>query len=268
MKLHPPKHASASLPTSEGRALRVLPPPAARTRRSEAAFTMVEIAISLAVVAFALVAIVGVLPTGLQVQKDNREETIVNADGSYLLEAIRTGNDRLGLLSNAVYFASIGYKDGSRDVFVNEDGLLDGQRLVGLLSTPKSRTVEGVSNVVAWVRGLTGTAIDRDPNARDVAFRYQLISEVIPFTGFPPELTNRLATNDVARLLRLQGSLYEVRLTMRWPLFRDNVAAPQNARVGSKRRTFRTVVAGSQVFHPTNFSQGDRLVYYFQPSVY
>jgi hypothetical protein len=229
---------------------------------------MVEIAISLAVAAFALVAIVGVLPSGLQVQKDNREETIVNADGAYLLETIRTGNDRLGLLSNAVYFASIGYKDGTRDLFINEDGSLDGQRLVGLLSTPRSRTVDGVSNVIAWVRGLNGTAIDRDPNARDVAFRYQLISEVIPFTGFPPEFANRLSSNDLARVRHLQGSLYEVRLTMRWPLFRDAVNAPDNARVGSKRRTFRTVIAGSQLFHPTNFAQGERLVYYFQPSLY
>lgn len=229
---------------------------------------MVEIAISIAVVAFALVAIVGVLPTGLQVQKDNREETIVNADGAYLLEAIRTGNDHLGLLSNAVYYASVGYKDGSRDQFANEDGTLDGQRIIGLLSTPRSRTTAGVSNVIAWVRGLNGTAIDRDPNARDVAFRYQLISEVIPYTGFPSEFTNRLSTNELARIRRLEASLYEVRLTMRWPLFRDSVTAPDNARVGTKRRTFRTVVAGSQRFHPTNFVQGERLVYYFEPSVY
>ena len=41
--------------------------------RTQAAFTMVEIAICLAVIGFALVAIIGVLPIGMNVQKDNRE---------------------------------------------------------------------------------------------------------------------------------------------------------------------------------------------------
>jgi len=42
---------------------------------------MVEIALCIAVVAFALVAILGVMPTGLQVQKDNREDTIIIRTG-------------------------------------------------------------------------------------------------------------------------------------------------------------------------------------------
>jgi type II secretory pathway pseudopilin PulG len=239
-----------------------------RSNRGEAAFTMVEIAISMAVVAFALVAIVGVLPTGLQVQKDNREETIINADGAYLLEAIRTGTDRLSLLSSNVYFLSLGFKNGSRDTFLNEDAHLDGQRLLGLLATPKSRTEAGVSNVVAWVRALNGTAVDRDPVARDIAFRYQLITEVVPFTALPPDATQQLSAHDLARLNRLQNGLYEVRLTMRWPLYRDSVNAPDNARVGTKRRTFRALVGGSQIFYPTNFVEGEHLVYYFQPSLY
>ena len=44
---------------------------------SLAAFTMMEIAISLAVIGIALVAIIGVLPIGMNVQQTNREETIV-----------------------------------------------------------------------------------------------------------------------------------------------------------------------------------------------
>ena len=63
--------------------------------RNQQAFTMVEIALSIAIVGFAMVAIIGVLPTGFQVQRDNREETIINQDGTYLLEAIRSGG--LGL---------------------------------------------------------------------------------------------------------------------------------------------------------------------------
>ena len=59
----------------------------------ESAFTMVEIAISLAVIGFALVAIIGILPIGMNVQKDNREQTIINFDSSYLMDAIRSGVD-------------------------------------------------------------------------------------------------------------------------------------------------------------------------------
>jgi uncharacterized protein (TIGR02598 family) len=52
---------------------------------AEAAFTMVEVAISIAIVAFAMVALLGVLPTGHQVQRENREDTIINQDATYLL---------------------------------------------------------------------------------------------------------------------------------------------------------------------------------------
>ena len=62
-----------------------------RPPRVQRAFTMIEIALSLAIIGFALVAIVGVLPLGLNVQKKNREETIINQDASVLLNAIRNG---------------------------------------------------------------------------------------------------------------------------------------------------------------------------------
>ena len=52
---------------------------------------MVEIALCLAIIGFALVAIIGVLPTGLNVQTNNREETIINQDASVWLDAMRNG---------------------------------------------------------------------------------------------------------------------------------------------------------------------------------
>src|ERR1041384_7539577 len=68
-----------------------------------AAFTMVEIAISLAVIGFALVAIIGVLPRGLRVQRENREETIINQDAAVFLSALRSGARGLDDLTNYVY---------------------------------------------------------------------------------------------------------------------------------------------------------------------
>src|SRR5437773_10967211 len=67
-----------------------------------AAFTMVEIAISLGVIAIALVAILGVLPTGVRVQRDNREDTILNQEGTFWVEAIRSGSRGLNYLTNYV----------------------------------------------------------------------------------------------------------------------------------------------------------------------
>src|SRR5688572_14992833 len=67
-----------------------------------AAFTLIEIAICLGVIAFALVAIIGILPAGLQVQRDNREDTIINQEGTYLLDAIKSGSEGLSDLAGRV----------------------------------------------------------------------------------------------------------------------------------------------------------------------
>jgi type II secretory pathway pseudopilin PulG len=64
---------------------------------------MIEIAISLAVIGFALVAIIGVLPLGMEVQKENREETIINQDATMFMEAIRNGAQGMDDLTNYVY---------------------------------------------------------------------------------------------------------------------------------------------------------------------
>src|SRR4026207_362615 len=64
-------------------------------QRAASASTLIELAICLGVIAFALVAIIGILPAGLQVQRDNREDTIINQEGTYLLEAIKSGAEGL-----------------------------------------------------------------------------------------------------------------------------------------------------------------------------
>ena len=64
---------------------------------------MIEIAICLAIIGIALVAIVGVLPLGMSVQRENREGTIINQDATVLLEAIRNGARGMNDLTNYVY---------------------------------------------------------------------------------------------------------------------------------------------------------------------
>src|SRR5690349_11468760 len=109
----------------------------------QSAFTMVEVALSLGILAFALVAIVGVLPSGMKVQRESREETVVNQDGAYLLEAIRSGSQGVDDLTN--YVESITIRRGTQ-VFTYTNNLIspggfialtNGQHIISLLSTPK-----------------------------------------------------------------------------------------------------------------------------------
>jgi type II secretory pathway pseudopilin PulG len=154
---------------------------AARSR----AFTMVEIALALAVIGFALVAIIGVLPIGLSVQKDNREETLVNFDANYLMNAIRTGAQGQDDLTNYIicitnYLASYKFDpvNGtnldpnnpptyqfftrsscgvSNQAPVNFSILTNGSNIIGLLSTPKYEHITYNLNANGVPDPLSGT---------------------------------------------------------------------------------------------------------------
>src|ERR1035441_9697183 len=187
------------------------PHPAPRSCR---AFTMIEIAISLAIIGFALVAIIGVLPIGMNVQKDNREETIINQDATVLMDAIRSGAQGLDDLTNYVfaitntateYTATMkpvlgrgnpkqyGYTRTNSSLngfpMSPEYPLTNGFRIVGLLSTPKyvPLSTGGLvsNNVVAYVRSMSGAAYEKypqsNPDVQDLAFSYRMTSEVVPY---------------------------------------------------------------------------------------
>ena len=114
---------------------------------------MIEIALSLGIIAFALVAIIGVLPSGMKVQRENREETIINQDGAYLLEAIRSGSRGVDDLTN--YVESITVRRGTQQPITYTNNLArpggfptlsNGMHIVSLLSTADHR--------VAWEQPL------------------------------------------------------------------------------------------------------------------
>src|SRR5688572_19668800 len=137
-----------------------------RRHKSESGFTMVEIAFSLAIVAFALVAIMGVLPTGMTVQKDNREDTLINNDGFFWAEAMRSGSRGVYDLTNFV--EEISNSNGrSVSTWSNtwdaSSQIVSSEQIIGLLSTPKYTNANGtvLTNVVtARVRAINGPAID------------------------------------------------------------------------------------------------------------
>jgi len=167
---------------------------------------MIEIALSLAVIGFALVAIIGILPLGMNVQRENREETIVNQDASLLMEAIRSGAQGMDDLTNYVLVITNAWTDynvrkqvTSSSVYSytptnavppNLSPLTNGFRIIGLLSTPKYVSIGQNGSyrsnfVVAHFRAFSGTANEKFPqdnkDARDIGLTYRVVSEITVF---------------------------------------------------------------------------------------
>jgi len=244
--------------------------PAARGRKN-AAFTMVEIALCLGVIAFALVAIIGVLPTGLRVQRDNREDTIINQEGLLWVDAIRSGARGLDYLTNFVDTITISNALGVTNFYnpaglkpptPNVGALTNGRTTIDLLTFPKVMVIPKsqrliANRVTARVRAISGSAAEKSKSALDMAFAYQLVSEVVPLEVYPPELKNlnvsgisdaeKVARTNLVRLdLNRLSNFEELRLTLQVPLIPkgagyDVLGAP---------RTFRTLISGILISAP------------------
>jgi type II secretory pathway pseudopilin PulG len=189
------------------------------SRQGELAFTMVEIAIAIGVIGFALVAIIGILPAGLDVQKDNREDTLISQDAPYFLDAIRngakltanlpfgptTGNSARGLDFLTNYVQSIRYDTISNGVIqpnltTNFPSFGAGYDIIGLLSAPQynyanPNFASNYFDITATVRALSGPATEQQTGANTglssaMAFTYQMEVMVTPFNSFAYFTTN------------------------------------------------------------------------------
>ena len=241
------------------------------SRRNTAAFTMVEIALCLGVIAIALVAIIGVLPTGVRVQRDNREDTIINAEGMLWLEAIRSGSRGLDYLTNfvdTITVSNLYYH--TAQIYTRPDlkasagsqyagDLTNGHQVVGLLTIPKYLDLGNLissNKITARVRAITGAAAEKglSASARDFAFAYRLISEVVPLNYVrPPDSTNYMAPGIPAAELVSRSNLwviaqnearnfYELRLTLQGPV----IPKGSGYDVLGTPRTFRTLISGAR----------------------
>ena len=247
-------------------------------RRRQAGFTMMEIAISLAIIGSALVAIVGVLPYGLHAQRDNREETIIAQDASVLLDAIRSGSRGMDDLTNYVicitniqtYYKpdstvqgvnTYGYsyaavtQNGSVAANLSMMALTNGANIVGVLSTPEYVDNEflpipnllngGYSNhVVAYFRSLSGPVAEKPPQDNSIlradSFSYRLICVNAPIAR-----TYNIAPNSYDS--QIGYNQRELRLTFTWPLLPSQ---PGYGTIGSSPNgsvTFRTTIPGQVV---------------------
>jgi type II secretory pathway pseudopilin PulG len=243
----------------------------------QSAFTMVEIAISLAVIGIALVGIIGVLPLGMRVQRDNREQTVINQDATVFIEAIRNGARGLDDLTNYVYAISNFWgKFDANGIFTSltpygfvggPNFLTNGANIVGLLSTPEFTdftTGLPVTNifdqtyhsnhVVAYVRSISGLAVEKPPQDNQIlqqdAFSYRLLCVNAP-VAVDANIFN-LSAGQPAYNKQLAANLHELRLTFLWPIL-------PNGGIGTGRQTYRTLVAGQIVRDAANNS-----LYFYQ----
>jgi len=260
---------------------------------------MIEIAISLAIVAVAMVAILGILPTGLTVQKENREDTIIDQEAEYYMNIIRNSGMGAGPLfmgrhvdlisiteTNHATGASIrrlfsernttglGYAWDSRQVIRKllstpswDLGQFD--QVPDAIFSPDSGVVIESENVVrAVIKAITGNATDFAAAYDDLAFRYEMQVSLHPvltpalFSGYgldagPSTVYDNLSKagipgqGELLRQAALGSNLWEVELTMRWPVTLVNENQGIYA-VGNNKRSFRTYVAGSVVEDPRN----------------
>jgi type II secretory pathway pseudopilin PulG len=260
--------------------------------RREMAFTMVEVALCLAIVAFAMVAIIGVLPAGLNVQRDNREDTIINQDATMLMDCIRGGATDLQILVTnieLIEFTTRTYNPSgqllnSSTVYYSNNppaAVLSPAQVMGYLTQPKRyprRFNDPNEYEVRFkFRSFSGPLSERGTSrtAKDFAFTYFVTPEITPFatydrgeeTFFPLPGTSS-ATNmtpqDIAHsnywahARHRENNLFEVRLAFEWPVYQ----APGNAmgRSGNGRQSFRSMItgnlinAGSQRFVPNYFT--------------
>jgi hypothetical protein len=268
----------------------------------------VEVAIALAVIGFALVAIIGILPAGLNVQKENREETIINQEVSIWMDAIRQGAEGMNYLTN--------YVDGIEIVRTELDAdgipltnnslrstftslasrppgfeLVDGFSIIGLLTTPTFDTQGGVvysNHVVAYVRAISGAAPEKAPQdnttVREGAFAYRLTCSMVPFYAYDDRFFDYtefraltapgagvLETNELAYARATSRHLHELRLLFQWPLrppLDGAFAPPLATRPGNGRQTFRTMISGGITNVTTGLDVPPRAYSFVQPGTF
>jgi len=258
-----------------------------------AGFTMMEIAISLAVIGIALVAIIGVLPFGMNVQRDNRQETIINQDASILIEDIRNGAIGGNDLTNYVFSITNYWMRFSPSGGVNKGGgaamnwynysgssvpssyaissqansqpLTNNANIIGVLSTPEFITLDGdatnnlwsggySNHIVASVYSISGLAAQKPPQDNSI-----MLQDSFAYRLYVVNAPLAFDTNNVADLSQTNGYPRDFADQMNADLheLRLTFLYPllPAGRIGSGQpKTFRTLVAGQLLRQPNIFN--------------
>ena len=226
-------------------------------RRTTTAFTMVEVALSLAIVAFAMVAIIGVMPTGINVQKENREDTIISQDAAFILEALRGGEASSNL--TALSAGLVGHIYGVNLTTFPPTAIpnypyspLDIVKRLSIPSWDTSGFTTGATVAVsARFRAMSGGLGDTAGAATNLAFNYYVRAQITRFSPDPYNVAyNPLATN-----------LHEIKLTFQWPVYDDPGITTPPTSFGNRQLVVRSIVSGQLV----NLTNGG---YVFRPGTF
>ena len=229
---------------------------------------MIEIAIALGVIGFALVAIIGILPAGMNAQREAHQDTAIGQDGGFFLEAIRNGGSTLGpgtstsldFLTNYVQSITIYNTSAAPRIYSN---LNSGQLILGLLTTPEvypaSYRNSSLNTVTATIRGLTGAATEQSGFNSPTAFYYKMDVEIVPFPSVSiNSLENINGVPYPNEVQLLDNNLYDLRLKFSWPV------NAMTGKVGPGRQTYRTLVSGFLL----PYTNSVPTLWFFQPNTY
>ncbi len=246
---------------------------------------MIEIAISIGVIGFALVAIIGILPRGMNVQQENRENTVVSQDAPYFMNAIRNGEMRTngGILTNYVESITIvstnsagatlqtTYNNTALTGVPGNNCLTNDMAIIGYLSTPECdpRSISPypgmTNNVTAIVRAMSGSALQQSGANAVMAFRYQMTVEIAPWNYATPGYATNVAASASTNYLNYMGymaaNLYEIRLRFAWPVL-------PNGSVGPNRLTYRSLVGSHLLITNVYGNNPNTYWYFFQPQTF
>jgi len=212
----------------------------------------------------------------MRVQKDNREETVINQDAVYLMDILRSGSRGANDLTNYV-FGIVQWTNAlsAANSYINPTltpsfsftnvqplPLNSGSNIVGLMCLPRINYPNGITNTVTvYMQAISGNAADKPPQVtssiRQIGFGYRLTAEISSYssgyvTGSGTTFNNVLSGT-------IQSNLFELRLTFRWPLLPDGG-------VGSGKLTFRTLASGTMTVNPATLNGPD--LYFLQPSTF
>lgn len=259
---------------------------------------MIEIAISLAIIGFALVAIIGILPLGMTAQRDNRQETIINQDASVLMDAVRNGERGLDDLTNYVIGITnyqsfyngrgnpqarvLGY---TRTVVTLNGGtapaqyyfpLTNGYNIIGLLGTPKIILNGGLTyfsnHVVGVFRSLSGPASEKppqfNPTMQEMALTYKVVADVAGYgtNFFDPTWTNfnaSMPTNDIVVRSNYMVLIQNFQTNLHDVRLTFLWPLLPNGKLGDGRQVYRTMVSGRQTNDPPKTP-----FFFFEPRTY
>ena len=270
--------------------------------RNCSAFTMIEIAICLAIIGFALVVIIGVLPLGMNTQRDNREETVINQDATVLLGAIRDAARGADYLTNYVYAVTNSWTLYNPDGTVNTSGqngyafsaipsvtsgiypaapyssapITNAANIIGLLSTPEFilndalRTnyppVATLFNTFGYSNHITAyvRSISGLASDRPPQDNQLMLGDSFGYRVFCVNAPMAVDTNTFN--LPLVQRLYATKLAANQRELRMTFLWPQlpNGNLGNGRQTFRTTVAGQLAGVEYN-NYLNQWLYFYQP---